>query len=251
MQALFFVALCWLIAPALFRVHVQHDRSRALRHELQLLLELSEVVPVDGAEVTETEGLEELPRGRSVRGHKASGRGDAGHRRCIRAAVVVEDDHDIRARDPDVVERLVGDAACERAVADDGDDAVLVAAQLTRLSEPVGVRERRRGVAVLDEVMFGLGPVRVTGETSALAKAREGGLAARHELVHVGLVAGVPDDGVVRGPEDAVQGDRELDHPEVRSQMTPGCRDASHEKLADLDHERGKLPGVHLSKARR
>ena len=62
MQALRLVGLGRLVAAALRRVHVQHDRPRALRGELQRLLELDEVVAVDRAEISQAEGLEELPR---------------------------------------------------------------------------------------------------------------------------------------------------------------------------------------------
>ena len=106
-------------------------------------------------------------------------------------------------------------------------------------------------MAVLDEVVLGLGAVRVAGEAAALAQAGEGVLAAGDELVHVGLVARVPHDGVVGRREDAVQGDGELDDAEVRSQMPAGLGDARDEEPPDLRRERLQLRRVHLPKRAR
>jgi hypothetical protein len=58
----------------------------------------------------------------------------------------------------EVVEPLEGHAAGQRPVADDRHDAaVVLAPQLERLGEAVGVAEDGRGVAVLDPVVVGLG----------------------------------------------------------------------------------------------
>ena len=78
-------------------------------------------------------------------------------------------------------------------------------------------------MAVLDQVVVGLGPVRVSREASALAQACEASRPAGDELVHIGLVPGVPDDAVRGGLEHPVQGERELDHSEVRPQVTAGA----------------------------
>ena len=114
-------------------------------------------------------------------------------------ALVVVDDDDQRAvlGGGDVVQRLPGHAAGERAVADDRDDVVVAAQHLVGLGEAVGPAEHGGGVAVLDDVVLGLGPRGVAGE-AALALAAWRSPAAGEQLVHVALVAGVPEDLVLR-----------------------------------------------------
>ena len=107
--------------------------------------------------------------------------------------------------DGDVVERLPGHAAGQRAVADDGDDVPVLAADRVGLGQPVGVGQRGRGVGVLDDVVLGLRLARVAADAALLAQLVEAGQPAGEELVDVGLVAGVEDDPVARRVEDAVQ----------------------------------------------
>ena len=73
-----------------------------------------------------------------------------------------------------------------------------LAAQREGLGEAVGVGERGRGVAVLDPVVLGLGPVRVARHAAGLLERLEAEAAPGEQLVHVGLVAGVPQDDVAR-----------------------------------------------------
>ena len=60
----------------------------------------------------------------------------------------------------------------------------------------MGVAEDRRGVAVLDPVVLGLGARRVPGQSTPLAQLGEAVAAPGEDLVHVGLVAGVPQEDV-------------------------------------------------------
>ena len=52
--------------------------------------------------------------------------------------------------------------------------------------------------------------------------------------MHVGLVAGVEDDGIARRVEDPVQGHGEFDDAEVGAEVTTGARDLGDEEGADL-----------------
>ena len=94
-----------------------------------------------------------------------------------------------------------------------------------------------------DDVVDRLGALGVAGEAALLAQRGEVP-AARDKLVHVGLVAGVEDDGIARGIEDAVDAQRQFDDPEVGSQVPAG---ACHV----VDEERPDLPGqlVHVGHA--
>jgi hypothetical protein len=88
-------------------------------------------------------------------------------------------------------------------------------------------------VAVLDDVVLGLGPARVPGEAAALLEPAEV-LPAGEELVHVRLVAGVEDDPVAGRVEHPVDGERELDHAQVGAQVAPGPRHLLDQEPADL-----------------
>ena len=90
---------------------------------------------------------------------------------------------------------------------------------------------------VLDEVVLGLGPVRVAGHAAALAQLAEAVHPAGQQLVHVGLVAGVPDDLIGRGVEDPVQRDGQLHDAQVRTEMTAVARDRLDQERPDLGGE--------------
>ena len=168
------------------------------------------------------------PQRRKVIGEPADGR-------RVAAAVVVDDDDDRAAGRGDVVQRLPAHAAGECAVADDGDHVpVAVPGQLEGLGQPVGVGQRRTGVAGLDPVVVALGARRIAGEAVLLAKRVELVAATGQHLVHVGLMAGVEDDRVVRRVEHPVQCERELDDTEVGTEMPTGCSDLVDQELSDL-----------------
>ncbi len=130
-----------------------------------------------------------------------------------------------------IIEALVGHPAGKGTVADDGDDvAVRVIAAPNRGGQAVGVAKRRRRVAVLDPVVHGLGSRRVAREPFGLAQRGEHFTPAGNELVHVGLVARVPDDVVPRRTEYPVQRQRQFDDTRGCSRggrcsrMTPRAR---------------------------
>ena len=143
--------------------------------------------------------------------------------------------HDRPARGGDVVQRLPAHAAGQRAIADDRDHMpVAVPAQLERLGKPVGIGQRRTGVAGLDPVVVALAARRIARQAVLLAQRVELVAAPGQHLVHVGLMAGVEDDRVVRRVEHPVQRERELDHTEVGAEMPAGCSDLVDQELADL-----------------
>ena len=165
---------------------------------------------------------------------------EARHRRRVAATVVVEHDDAPPPRVPEVVERLVGHPAGERAVADDGDDAAVpavaleLAAQLEGGREAVGVGEGGRGVRALDPVVLGLGAARIARQPSALLQVLEAVAPPGEQLVDVGLMAGVEQQDVARRVEDPVQRDGELDDAEVRAQVPAGLRDRVDDERPDL-----------------
>ena len=86
-------------------------------------LERGDVVAVDRADVVEPERAGRTPTGRRRRSDR---RGEPRHGGRVAAAVVVEHDHRAPPAVPEVVQRLVGEPAGERAVADHRDDLAVV-----------------------------------------------------------------------------------------------------------------------------
>ena len=174
--------------------------------------------------------------------------GEAADGRHVGAAVVVDDHHQpavaLRfAGLGDVVQRLPGHAAGQRAVADDRDDVAVLAADRVGLGQPVGVGQRGGGVGVLDDVVVGLGLARVAGQAALGAQRVEPAGAAGEHLVHVGLVAGVEDDPVARGLEDAVDRHGQLDHAEVGAEVAAARGAGADQLVADLRGQLGRARG--------
>ena len=153
-------------------------------------------------------GVEDGELLRQVLGQSADGRG-------IGPAVVVDHDDHRGLSMADVVQRFVGHAASQGAVADDYDHSARLRLSSSGLGHPRGVAQPGRRMAVLDEIVLALGAVRVAAHAAQLAKPREALPRTRQQLVHVGLVAGVPQDPVFRAIENAVQRQGQLDHAKV------------------------------------
>jgi hypothetical protein len=99
-------------------------------------------------------------------------------------------------------------------------------------------------VAVLDDVVLGLGAGRVAGQAAALLEPLEAGGPPCDDLVDVGLVPGVPQDGVGGRVEDPVQREGELDDAEVGPEVAAGARDRADQEGTDLGGEGVELRAV-------
>jgi hypothetical protein len=152
-----------------------------------------------------------------------------------RHPVVVEDDHDRRLEPARLVQRLVGDAAGQGAIADHRDDpAVGADAAPHRFLEPDRVADRGRGVAGSHDVVLGLGDRAERREAAVLADRREPIPAAGEDLVRVRLVADVPEDLVTGRLHQAVERDRELAGAEVGAEVPADLADRVDDQLAGL-----------------
>ncbi len=235
MQALDVVLLGRPVAAPLLGEDVHDDRSVPLGGVGEGLLHHVDVVTVDRTGVAHAERFEEgvrghhFPQGAGHRVHAGDGQraegGEAAeavpqplaclgvgrvqaqtgqalrqlrHGGGVGAPVVVEDDDDPAPGVPEVVEGLIGHAAGQSAVADHGDHPSLgvLTAHREGLGDAVGVGQGGGGVAVLDPVVLGLGPVRVPGHPAGLLEGLEAEPSSRQQLVHVGLMARVPQDDV-------------------------------------------------------
>ena len=99
-------------------------------------------------------------------------------------------------------------------------------------------------MAVLDPVVGRLGPGGIARQPTRLAQCGEPEPPAGHDLVDVGLVAGVPEDGVARGVEDPVQGEGQLDDAEVGAEVAAGERHRLDDEAPDLAGEDLELVGI-------
>ena len=75
-----------------------------------------------------------------------------------------------------------------------------------------------------ERIVFALGALGETGQSAALAHGADAVAPAGQDLVRIGLMADVPDQLVVRGVEDVMQGDGQLDHAEAGAEMAAGHR---------------------------
>src|SRR5699024_8387469 len=72
------------------------------------------------------------------------------------------------------------------------------------------------------------------------------GRTPRQHLVHIRLMADVPDQHILRRLENSMQGDRQLDDTEVRPQVPPGTRHRVHQLGTDVRSEPGEIVRAHM-----
>src|SRR5439155_10361238 len=122
--------------------------------------------------------------------------GQAADGQRVRPAVVVDDDDHRCFPVADVVQRFIGHAAGQSAVANYDHDMSSTALLSEGLGHPGGVAQPSGRMAVLDEVVLALPAVRVAAHAAQLSQPCETLARPREQLVDVGLVTGVPDDSV-------------------------------------------------------
>jgi len=151
-----------------------------------------------------------------------------------RHAVVVQDDEQAASGMPGIVERLVGEPAGHRPVPHDRDDAPTDAVKVARRREAERRGDRGRGMARPEGVERALVALEEAGDASMLPDPPEGLLPPGEDLVHVGLVTGVPDHLVVRQVERPVERHGQLHHAEARAEMPTLLGNDVDDVLADL-----------------
>ncbi len=185
---------------------------------------------------------------RQVGAHGADARADA-------HVVVVEDDDQVEvAERAAVVERLVGVAFLQRAVADHGDRFALrvLRPAAPGQGEPHGGRDARAAVPGLHRVVRGLGRIGEAREAAPLPQRLEARAAPGEQLVRVALVADVPHQLVaVVEVELREQGQGQLDHAQSGSEVPAGAGDGVDDEGADLGGEQAQPLAVHVLHVRR
>ena len=123
--------------------------------------------------------------------------------------------------------------------------------EVTCRGQALADRQPRAGVATVEDVVLGLAAAGKATHAVTLAERPETLVAARQQLVRIGLVAGVPDDPVPRRIEQPVKGDGQLDDAERRAEMAAGQRDGLDDRLADLLRHLAQLLVVQATQIRR
>ena len=270
------LALGEVAAAALLGDHLDQDRAVHLARLVEDLDQLLDVVAVEGAQEGEAELLEDHAALAGQQELLGAAHGAAGHLSGQRAAwhvvqrvadqlaqppvaligahlaevgveradvvgdalvVVVEDDDEVFLQRAGVVDRFQRHAAGERAVANDRDDLVVLAAQVARGGHAEGGGDRGAGVAGAEDVVLALVPAQIAGDALKLLDGAEAVAPAGDELVRICLVADVPDELVMRRIEGDVQRQRQLDGTQVRRQMSAAQCDRLDDLLAHLLRE--------------
>ena len=108
----------------------------------------------------------------------------------------------------------------------------------------MGIGQHGGGVAVLDPVVRRFDPIRIAGHAALLAQVAKVGAAAREDLVHIGLVTGVPQDDVPGRVEHPVDGEGELHHAQVGSKVPARHGDRMDDELPDLSRQLDQFGGI-------
>ncbi len=254
-------------AAALLGYHMQQHGHAHVPRPGDGALERGDVVPVDGAEVVEAEVVEHVlgqnraldslldPVGDVVhRLHLADGAAvpalegevawlDAhaaeqpGHAADVGAyahGVVVEDDHQRLPALPGVGEALVGEAAGERAVADDSDYVVVPPEAGPRAGHAQGHGDAVGGVARDEGVRLALRGLREARDAAVFAQLFKALPPPGQQLVRIALVAHVKDYAVAIRVVNPVERHGELHGAEVRGKVAAGLGKALYQECADL-----------------
>ena len=273
------------IALPLLRDHMNQERTVVVLVLLEQIDEEVEIVTVIGPDVLEPELFEKRPRDDHVfeellhvAGHAVELPADerdaihdapgqilglvvglpleepvqvARHGTDVgrdRHVVVVEDDHQLALEMAGLVEAFQRQAARQRAVTDDGHDAVVLLLDVARHGNAEGGGDRGRSMAGVEDVVLRLFPFAEAGDAAVHADGVEGIAASGDELVRVGLVAGVEDDLVAGRVEDVVQRQRQLDDTEVAAEVPADSRDDLDDAVANLSRELMELFAVEFPK---
>src|SRR5688572_25788277 len=90
-------------------------------------------------------------------------------------------------------------------------------------------------------IVLALIPAQEARHAALLAEGWEAVLAAGEHLVRIGLMPDVPDNLVLRGVEDVVQRDRELDGAQAGTEVSTGPGDRVDQRGPDLHRQLLKL----------
>ena len=155
-----------------------------------------------------------------------------------RHLVVVEDDQHVRIDVAAVVQRLVGHATGQAAVADHSHDLSCVALALRGDGHAERSRNRRRRMTHAETVVLAFIAARKRRQSVLVLDRVDAVAAAGEDLVRIALVADIPDQAVVRRVVQVMQRDGEFDYAQARAEMTAAAGDLLDQERAQFARDR-------------
>ena len=138
-----------------------------------------------------------------------------------------------------MVEGLEGQPGGKSTVADDGDRPAIGADAGD--GHPQGTADRGAGVSHAEGVVLAFIPLREWRQPSPLAYAVQAVLAAGQYLVHIGLVAHVPDQPVIGCVVQVMEGDGEFHGAQAGGKMAAVAAGPMQQKFPDFHGQRLQL----------
>ena len=160
--------------------------------------------------------------------------GQAAHVFADGHGVVVDDNHHGLAADRRVVESLVGHAAGESAVADEGHHVVILLKQGSGSCHPQGDGNRTGGMSCHKGIGVALLRLGEAGNAAILPQTRKIRPAAGEQLMHIRLMTHVKYQAVDIRIKHQLDGNAQLHHAQVSRQMSAGFCHAGNQKLPDF-----------------
>ena len=134
--------------------------------------------------------------------------------------VVVDDQDEVAVEFPDIVQGLEGDTVSERAVSHDGNDLCVASDPFICGGKTHGRGEGGSGVSRHKSVVLRLRGLLESREPPVLPDRMKIPVPPRQHLMRIRLMPHIPDDRIRRAVEHSVQRHGQLDHAEVRSQVS-------------------------------
>ena len=158
--------------------------------------------------------------------------------------VIVDDDDQVAVEIGGIVKALKRQAARKRSVANDGDDVVRIARQVTSVRQAAAQAHRRGGVTHGEQVVLGLVGIGKARSLTITLRIDISVRAPSQRLMGVGLVRNVKDNLVDGGVEHAMKRNRKLNDAQVGGNVPADGGGAFEDCLTDLAAEQRKLGAV-------
>mmetsp|Transcript_28312 Transcript_28312/g.52707 ORF Transcript_28312/g.52707 Transcript_28312/m.52707 type:complete len:531 (+) Transcript_28312:1773-3365(+) len=149
---------------------------------------------------------------RQIRAHRASGR-------CNRHLVVVEDHEQAAAFVARIVQRLIGHAGRNRAIANHSDRIARGHAHVAAHRESQSGRNGGRGMGRTEGIEIALRPLGEPAQAVLLAQCAHAVATARQYLMRIALVTHVPDQLVARRIKHRVNANSQFNHSQRRTKV--------------------------------
>ena len=151
-----------------------------------------------------------------------------------------------------IVQRFIRHATRHGSVTNDRNNVTeLIHSRIARNGKTMCIRQHSGGVAVLNEVVAAFFAAGVTRDAAVLAQLGEPRLTTRENLVHIRLVAGVPQHGIGGGLEYSVQRNGQFHGTQVGPQVTTGLCHGVHDEIANLTRQLIELGNGQRAQIRR